>query len=159
MSVAAPCRKDNVSSKAIRPTWLPFSSTISAEQRLAFSLHLMNGDWSVERTSNRYQLGETMHIQADVNTDNHVALRLFVDHCVATLSPDTASSPRYAVVDYHGKTLLQDPDLPPLSRGASLSPSVVSFQIYITCHLKVAAADQPLDPLNKACSFNKASNR
>ncbi|XP_039348474.1 zona pellucida sperm-binding protein 3-like [Mauremys reevesii] len=35
-------RKDNVSSKAIKPTWVPFSSTLSAEERLSFSLHLMN---------------------------------------------------------------------------------------------------------------------
>ncbi|XP_042332613.1 zona pellucida sperm-binding protein 3-like [Sceloporus undulatus] len=165
-------RKDNVSSKAIRPTWVPFTSTISSEQRLAFSLRLMNGDWSVERTSNRYQLGETMHIQADVNTDNHVALRLFVDHCVATLSPDTASSPRYAVVDYHGCLVDGQSDdsssafVSPRPKQDSLQFKIDAFRfagdirdvIYITCHLKVTAADQPLDPLNKACSFNKASN-
>ncbi|XP_050824661.1 zona pellucida sperm-binding protein 3-like [Gopherus flavomarginatus] len=38
-------KKDNVSSKAIKPTWIPFSSTLSAEERLGFSLRLMNGDW------------------------------------------------------------------------------------------------------------------
>ncbi|KAH0619872.1 hypothetical protein JD844_014244 [Phrynosoma platyrhinos] len=36
-------RKDNVSSKVIKPTWVPFSSSISAEQKLTFSLRLMNG--------------------------------------------------------------------------------------------------------------------
>ncbi|XP_039346200.1 zona pellucida sperm-binding protein 3-like [Mauremys reevesii] len=30
--------------------------------------------------------------------------------------------------------------------------------IYITCHLNVTSADQAPDPLNKACSFNKAGN-
>ncbi|XP_039346201.1 zona pellucida sperm-binding protein 3-like [Mauremys reevesii] len=35
-------RKDNVSSRAIKLTWVPFSSTLSVE-RLDFSLHLMNG--------------------------------------------------------------------------------------------------------------------
>ncbi|CAM4622205.1 unnamed protein product [Lepidochelys olivacea] len=45
---------DNVSSKAIKPTWVPFSSTLSAEERLDFSLHLMNDDWSAERPSNRF---------------------------------------------------------------------------------------------------------
>ncbi|XP_044836281.1 zona pellucida sperm-binding protein 3-like [Mauremys mutica] len=34
-------RKDNVSSRAIKLTWVPFSSTLSVE-RLDFSLHLMN---------------------------------------------------------------------------------------------------------------------
>ncbi|XP_032655734.1 zona pellucida sperm-binding protein 3-like [Chelonoidis abingdonii] len=38
-------RKDNESSKAIKPTWVPFSTTLSAEERLGFSLRLMNGDW------------------------------------------------------------------------------------------------------------------
>lgn len=40
-------RKENVSSKAIKPTWAPFVSTVSAEERLAFSLRLMNGRWEV----------------------------------------------------------------------------------------------------------------
>ncbi|XP_043379223.1 zona pellucida sperm-binding protein 3-like [Chelonia mydas] len=52
--------------------------------------------------SNGFQLGEVMHIQADVSTGNHVALRLFVDSCVATLSPDRDSSPQYAVIDFNG---------------------------------------------------------
>ncbi|CAM4634029.1 unnamed protein product, partial [Caretta caretta] len=95
-------RKDNVSSRAIKLTWVPFSSTLSAEERLDFSLHLMNDDWSTERPSNGFQLGEVMHIQADVSTGNHVALRLFVESCVATLSPDRDSSPSYAVIDFNG---------------------------------------------------------
>nr|XP_060611854.1 zona pellucida sperm-binding protein 3-like [Anolis sagrei ordinatus] len=166
-------RKDNVSSKAIRPTWIPFSSTISSEQKLAFSLQLMNGDWSAERTSNRYQLGEAMHIQANVKTDNHVALRLFVDHCVATLSPDITSAPRYTIVDYNGCLVDGRSDasssafVSPRPRADSLQFTMDAFMfagdardaIYITCHLKVTAADQAPDALNKACSFNRASNR
>ncbi|CAM5144488.1 unnamed protein product [Eretmochelys imbricata] len=95
-------RKDNVSSKAIKLMWVPFSSTLSAEERLDFSLYLMNDDWSAERPSNGFQLGEVMHIQADVSTGNHVTLWLFVDSCVATLTPDRDSSPRYAVIDFSG---------------------------------------------------------
>ncbi|KAG6923891.1 zona pellucida sperm-binding protein 3, partial [Chelydra serpentina] len=93
-------RKDNVSSKAIKLTWVPLSSTLSLEERLSFSL--MNDDWSTERPFNGFQLGEVMHIQADVSTGNHVDLRLFVDSYVATLSPDRDSSPRYAVLDFNG---------------------------------------------------------
>uniref|UniRef100_A0ACB8E5X4 Uncharacterized protein n=1 Tax=Sphaerodactylus townsendi TaxID=933632 RepID=A0ACB8E5X4_9SAUR len=95
-------RKSNVSSKAIQPTWIPFSSTLSAEQKLSFTLRLMNDDWSSERTSNAYQLGDVMNIQANVNGENHVALRLFVDSCVATLTPQRDSSPQYAIIDYNG---------------------------------------------------------
>uniref|UniRef100_A0A8C0TXH6 Zona pellucida sperm-binding protein 3 n=1 Tax=Cyanistes caeruleus TaxID=156563 RepID=A0A8C0TXH6_CYACU len=36
-------RRDNVSSGSIRPTWAPFNSALAAEERLQFSLRLMNG--------------------------------------------------------------------------------------------------------------------
>ncbi|TFK03132.1 PEX5-related protein [Platysternon megacephalum] len=123
-------RKDNVSSKAIKPTWVPFSSTLSAEERLGFSLRLMNDDWSAERPSNGFQLWEVMHIQADVSTGNHVALRLFVDSCVATLTPDRDSSPRYAVIDFNGTSLNYNPT--PASNPVILrtSPAVIPIE----CH-------------------------
>ncbi|XP_048339101.1 zona pellucida sperm-binding protein 3-like [Sphaerodactylus townsendi] len=163
-------RKDNVSSKAIKPTWVPFSSTLSAEERLVFSLRIMNDDWSAERTSKRYQLGEAINIQADVNTVNHVALRLFVDNCVATLSPDRDSAPRYSIIDFHGCLVdgrsegASSTFLSPRTRPDSLQFTVDAFRfaqdqkdlVYITCHLKVIAGDQIPDALNKACSFNKA---
>ncbi|XP_054858283.1 zona pellucida sperm-binding protein 3-like [Eublepharis macularius] len=164
-------RKNNVSSKAIKPTWIPFSSTFSAEQKLSFSLHLMNDDWSAERASNGYQLGDVMNIQATVNGENHVALRLFVDTCVATLSPERDSSPRYAIIDYNGCLVdgRSDSSSTFLSRRVtedSLRFTVDVFRfmgdprdlIYITCHLKVTALDHVPDPVTKACSFSKANN-
>ena len=42
-----------MSSNAIRPTWAPFSSTLSAEERLVFSLRLMNGRWEAIPTCGR----------------------------------------------------------------------------------------------------------
>lgn len=59
-------------------------------------------DWRTERLSNGVQLGESLHLQADVMAGGHVPLRLFVDDCVATLSPDRSSSPRYALIDLSG---------------------------------------------------------
>ncbi|KAM6426302.1 zona pellucida sperm-binding protein 3-like [Liasis olivaceus] len=164
-------RRNNVSSDPIKPTWIPFTSTISAEEKLRFSLRLMNDDWSAERASSGYQLGEVMYIQAEVNTENHTPLRLFVDSCVATRSPGPDSTPRYPIIDYKG--CLVDGRLD--SNSAFLSPrlrddllqfTVDVFRfiedpqdlIYITCHLKVAAATQAPDPENKACSFHQASN-
>ncbi|XP_062998227.1 zona pellucida sperm-binding protein 3-like [Elgaria multicarinata webbii] len=164
-------RRNNVSSKAIKPTWVPFSSTLSAEEKLSFSVRLMSDDWSAERTSNGYQLGDVMYIQAAVNTENHVPLRLFVDHCVATLSPGRDSTPQYPIIDYKGclvdgKSDSSSAFISPRFRDDLLHFTVDVFRftedprdlIYITCHLKVAAADQAPDPENKACSFNKASN-
>lgn len=155
-----------MSSNAIRPTWAPFSATLSAEERLVFSLRLMNGrweaiptcktgfffppfpqrggaraagtplgkpthplgpgpmgawgqpeprptassslrhclaeDWSAERPFTGFQLGDVLNIQAEVGTESHVPLRLFVDSCVAALSPGTDSSPHYAIIDFNG---------------------------------------------------------
>lgn len=41
-----PFRKSNVSSGAVRPTWAPFRSTVAAQERLQFSLRLMDGGYS-----------------------------------------------------------------------------------------------------------------
>ncbi|XP_078387189.1 zona pellucida sperm-binding protein 3-like [Cetorhinus maximus] len=95
-------RKGNVSSDPIKPTWIPFSSTKSGEGHLSFSLRLMNGDWLTERTSTVYYLGELIHIEASVSMTNHMPLKLYIDRCVATLSPDKDSTPRYSFIDHNG---------------------------------------------------------
>uniref|UniRef100_A0A670YJ56 Zona pellucida sperm-binding protein 3 n=1 Tax=Pseudonaja textilis TaxID=8673 RepID=A0A670YJ56_PSETE len=164
-------RRNNVSSNAIKPTWIPFASTISAEEKLRFSLHLMNEGWSSERASNGYQLGEVMYIQAQVIAENHTPLRLFVDSCIATLSPEADSSPRYPIIDYKGCLVDGRFDSNstfsmPRFRDDVLQFTVDVFRfskdprdlIYITCHLKVAAATQAPDAENKACSFHPATN-
>ncbi|XP_056202738.1 zona pellucida sperm-binding protein 3-like [Falco biarmicus] len=165
-------RKSNVSSNAVQPTWAPLQSTLSAEEKLMFSLRLMNDDWSAERLSNGFQLGESLHLQADVASGNHVPLRLFVDECVATLSPGRRSSPQYALIDLSGCLVDGRSDdttsafISPRPRQETLQFMVDAFKfagddrnlIYITCHLKVSPADQAPNPLNKACSFNKASS-
>nr|XP_005513093.2 zona pellucida sperm-binding protein 3 [Columba livia] len=165
-------RRENVSSNAIRPTWAPFSSTLSAEERLMFSLRLMNEDWSAERPFTGFQLGDVLNIQAEVGTESHVPLRLFVDSCVAALSPGTESSPHYAIIDFNGCLVDGRSDdtssafVTPRPREDVLRFKIDVFRftgdarnlIYITCHLKVTPADQAPDPQNKACSFNKARN-
>ncbi|NWX87392.1 ZP3 protein, partial [Nothoprocta pentlandii] len=163
-------RRENVSSNAIKPTWVPFHSTLSSEETLAFSLRLMDDDWSVERPSNVFQLGEVLHFQAGVDAENHAPLRLFVDSCVATPSPDRNSFPQYSFIDFSGCLVdgqLDDATstfISPRPRQDILQFVVDAFKftgnssnlIYIACHLKVTLADQAPDPLNKACSFDKA---
>ncbi|KAI6077968.1 Zona pellucida sperm-binding protein 3-like protein [Aix galericulata] len=165
-------RRSNVSSNAVRPTWAPFHSTLSAEEKLVFSLRLMSDDWSSERLSNGFQLGESLHLQADVVPGGHVPLRLFVEDCVATPSADRSSLPRYALIDLSGCLVDGRADdstsafVSPRPRQETLQFVVDAFKfagddrnlIYITCHLKVSPADQAPTPLNKACSFNKASS-
>ncbi|XP_053319890.1 zona pellucida sperm-binding protein 3-like [Spea bombifrons] len=165
-------RHGNVSSNAIKPTWKPFSATISAEERLSFSLQLMNDIWSAPRTSTVFKLGEVFHIQASVAVGNHVPMRIFVDSCVATLSPDGSSGPRYDIIGYYGCLLdgrAEDSSSAfrsPRPRPDTLQFMVDAFRftgtdasvIYITCNLRAAAVNQAPDPLNKACSYSKSTN-
>ncbi|XP_029435285.1 zona pellucida sperm-binding protein 3-like [Rhinatrema bivittatum] len=165
-------RTGNVSSKAIKPTWAPFSSTIFAEERLAFSLRLMNDDWSAERTSTVFHLGDEIHIEASVKPGDHAPLTVFIDSCVATVSPDRDSSPRYSIIDSYG-CLVDGKQEDSLSsfRSPRIQPEKLQFSvdafrfagdtkslIYITCSLRAAAAGQTPDPVHKACSFSKTSH-
>ncbi|XP_066485267.1 zona pellucida sperm-binding protein 3-like [Tiliqua scincoides] len=164
-------RKDNVSSHAIEPTWMPFSLTMSAEGKLQFSLRLMTDDWSAERTSRGYQLGDELHVQADIYSDNHIPLRLYVDSCMATQTPDSDSTPRYTILDYHGCLVDgREHDVAsafriPRPRPETLQFSVDAFRftgdsslIYIVCSLKVAGVDKEPDRLSKACSYSTPRN-
>uniref|UniRef100_A0A8C5PB90 Zona pellucida sperm-binding protein 3 n=1 Tax=Leptobrachium leishanense TaxID=445787 RepID=A0A8C5PB90_9ANUR len=165
-------RHGNVSSNAIKPTWLPFSSTISAEERLSFSLKLMTDDWSGPRTSTVFQLGDLFHIEASVDTRNHVPMKVFIDRCVATLSPDVTSSPSYDIIAQNGCLMdgKQD-DASSAFRSPRPTPDRLQFtvdafrfigsdnsMIYITCNLRAAAQNQVPNPRNKACSFSKPRN-
>ncbi|XP_072420371.1 zona pellucida sperm-binding protein 3-like [Chiloscyllium punctatum] len=166
-------RKGNVSSNPINPTWIPFSSTRSGEGHLSFSLRLMNGDWLTERPSTVYSLGDLIHIEASVSMANHMPLKLYIDRCVATLSPDKDSTPRYRIIDYNGCLLdskAEDSFSTFVLPGDGQEPDKLRFDldafrfygdenslIFITCHLKVAAVDQG-DSRNKACTFQKLQN-
>ncbi|XP_016380316.1 zona pellucida sperm-binding protein 3-like [Sinocyclocheilus rhinocerous] len=92
----------NVSSSALRPTWVPYASTAVGEEVLLFSLKLMMDDWSYQRPSNLYFLGDVINIEASVKVYNHVPLRVFVDSCVATQVPDVNALLRYSFIENHG---------------------------------------------------------
>ncbi|XP_046890262.1 zona pellucida sperm-binding protein 3-like isoform X2 [Hypomesus transpacificus] len=95
-------RRHNVSSSAINPQWIPFSTTRVAEELLQFGLKLMTDDGSLERINNNYIQSDMIRIEASVKRYMHVPLRVFVDRCVATLQPEVTSSPSYAFIDNHG---------------------------------------------------------
>ena len=59
-------------------------------------------DWSSQRPSNVYYLGDIINIEASVKVYNHVPLRVFVDSCVATRVADVNSVPRYSFIENHG---------------------------------------------------------
>ncbi|KAK6311065.1 hypothetical protein J4Q44_G00191200 [Coregonus suidteri] len=160
-------RNHDVSSNALKPTWIPYTSNMVAEELLYFSLRLMTADWQFERPSNHYYLGDVINMEASVMPYHHVPLRVFVDCCVATLAPDVNTVPRYSFIENHG--CLVDAKLTGsssqfLSRSKDdkiqfqlesfrFQPRNDSQQLYITCHLKATAASSPIDAENKACSF------
>ncbi|XP_066577029.1 zona pellucida sperm-binding protein 3 [Amia ocellicauda] len=158
-------RLHNVSSDALQPTWVPYTSTKSAEDLLDFSLQLMTDDWSTPRPSNVYFLGDILNIQASVNQASHVPLRLFVDSCVATLTSDPTSSPSYTFIGNYGCLIdakvtgssshfmprPQDVTKLQLVLDAFRFHNEANSSIYLTCHLKVTAASQAVDNLDKAC--------
>ncbi|MBN3310680.1 ZP1 protein, partial [Amia calva] len=157
----------NVSSDGLKPTWVPFTETQSAEDFLDFSLQLMTDDWSSQRPSNVFYLGDVLNLQAEVRVAGHVPLRLFADGCVATLASDPTSEPRYSFVENYG--CLTDAKVTGSSswfRPRPLDFTKLQMQldafrfhqdsrslIYITCHLKVILASQNVDSVNKACYF------
>ncbi|MGH0169649.1 UNVERIFIED_CONTAM: hypothetical protein FKN15_057303 [Acipenser sinensis] len=175
-------RRWNVDSSPIKPTWVPFTSTASTEQILDFSLLLMSAmkewaglrewdNWSGPRVSSVIYLGDVLHIEASVAVYNHVPLRLYVDSCITTLSGNKDSEHRYAVVDKLG--CLMDSKAPD-SSSSFTSPAlnklcfdITSFKfqgdsrslINMTCKLRAVNADKPADASNKACSYQKQTNR
>ncbi|KAG2459863.1 ZP3 protein, partial [Polypterus senegalus] len=94
-------RLHNVSSNALNPTWVPYTSTISAEDILGFSLVIMSSDWSGPSPSNTFFLGDLVNLQASVDNSNHEPLRVFVDSCVATPGSN-ASAPAYTFIGNNG---------------------------------------------------------
>ncbi|XP_074483443.1 zona pellucida sperm-binding protein 3-like [Sebastes fasciatus] len=165
-------RHDVSSGGAVRPTWKPFASNTLAEQQLHFSLRLVTEDWQSPRPSSVYFLSDVMHIEAAVLRGHHVPLRVYVDSCVATASPDPNSQPNYPFVSNHG--CLSDGKLTGAksyfmqrSQEDKLHFQLKAFRfhrdhrnsLYITCRLRATKVSVPIDSQHKACSFLTEANR
>ncbi|XP_066500288.1 uncharacterized protein [Hoplias malabaricus] len=159
-------RQHNVSSHALVPSWVPYSSTEFGEEHMDFALKLMTDDWAFERPSNQYMLGDIMHIEASILQFNHAPLRVFVDSCVATAVPDANAVPRYSFIENHGcltdaKITGSNSHFMHRVEGDKLQFQLEVFMfeqdnsssIYITCYLKASMASYPTDAEHKACSF------
>ncbi|KAM6913368.1 zona pellucida sperm-binding protein 3-like [Lycodopsis pacificus] len=157
-------RKYSLSSISLMPTWIPFMSNQAVEATLAFDLRIMTNDWRYRRSSNVFYIGEPINIEASVRVGHHMGLRVFVSSCVATLTPDIHSVPRYVFVE---NGCLVDSELPGsrshfLSRTQDdkLQLNIDAFrfhnedqgQLYITCHLNAVPANDA-DAPNKACTL------
>ncbi|KAM7366306.1 hypothetical protein PAMP_015756 [Pampus punctatissimus] len=157
-------RRYTVSSRALKPTWSPLISIHTTHLKLDFHLRLMTNDWSSERKSLVYFLGEMVNIEASVD-HHHLPLRLYVDSCVATLTSDVNSYPRYPFIDHQGcftDSQLNDSGSRFLPRvqdkllQIQLEPFLFHqdhrHTIYITCHLEAEPTSNK-DLGKKACSF------
>uniref|UniRef100_A0A8C6U669 Zona pellucida sperm-binding protein 3 n=1 Tax=Neogobius melanostomus TaxID=47308 RepID=A0A8C6U669_9GOBI len=157
-------RKYSLSSPALSPTWVPFVSTVAAVEKLYFDLRIMTPDWVYKRGSNVFFLGEDINIEASVRRGHHTGLRVFLSTCVATLTPDEHSLPRFVFIE---DGCLLDSQLPH-SRSQFLSRvqddklhlvldafrfhNADRAELYITCHV-TAVPVHDADAPNKACTF------
>ncbi|KAM9843973.1 zona pellucida sperm-binding protein 3-like [Aulostomus maculatus] len=156
-------RRYSLSSSSLTPTWVPFMSTQAAVETLDLNLRLMTSDWVYERSSNVFHIGEPISLEASVRVGHHMALRVFISSCVATLNPDVYTEPRYAFIE-HG--CLVDSQLPgssshflPRTQDDKLYLLIDAFrfhnkdkgELYITCHLNAVPVDDTEAP-NKACT-------
>ncbi|XP_014006850.2 zona pellucida sperm-binding protein 3-like [Salmo salar] len=170
-------RKHNVTSNALKPTWVPFASTKVAEQQLVFSLMLMtfsslSDDWQFERPSSIYFLGHVMSIEASIIQAHHTTLHVYVDSCVATLAPEMASKPRYSFIENHGCLTDARQTGSKSHFLQQIQDDKLQFQLeafrfhqderssmYITCHLRARSASASIDSEHEACSFTTEANR
>ncbi|XP_055067904.2 uncharacterized protein [Misgurnus anguillicaudatus] len=165
-------RKFDVISNPIRPTWIPYSSTQSAVEDLQFSLKLMTSDWSSERASAVYFLGDVINMEASVLQKHHTNLHVYFESCVATVTSDINSVPRYTFIENHG--CFMDGQLTgsksrflPRIQNNKLQLQLDAFkfykeerpEIYITCTLQAYPVMDVVNLIHKACSFIDGSWR
>lgn len=62
----------------------------------------ISDDWQLERDPLTYFLGDPIHVEASVVVSDHAPLRIYVDHCIATVTPDADATLRYDFVERHG---------------------------------------------------------
>ncbi|XP_026541168.1 zona pellucida sperm-binding protein 3-like [Notechis scutatus] len=155
-------RSWNVSSLGLRPTWIPFTSTVMDHQSLVFALEVYDSSWSQLMPDPTYYLGDFINIQASVRKDNHLPLRIYVDECVAR--PSAESSVKYEVITNHGCFVdgqhggshflaTREDGFLRFQLDTFTFTGASNNQIYLICHLKAVPVGSA-NHLNKACSYD-----
>ncbi|XP_040919059.1 zona pellucida sperm-binding protein 3-like [Toxotes jaculatrix] len=132
----------------------------------AFSLKLMTDDWKSEMFSSVFYLGDLLHLEASYTGPDAGQRRLFIDSCVATLTPDATSVPRYYFIENHGcvsdaKVGGSNTLFKPRTRADSLQLQLDAFlfhrdprnSIYITCQMKATSEMWKSSTVNKVCNY------
>ncbi|CAJ1076592.1 zona pellucida sperm-binding protein 3-like [Xyrichtys novacula] len=138
----------------------------SPTQDSAFSLTLMNDDWTQSTSSRSFYLGDLLHLQASYSAPDSAHRQLFIDGCVATLSPDVTSVPRYYFIENNGCLATArdggtNSAFLPRTRADSLQlqMDVFLFQqdsrnsVFITCWLKASTDMWRSSPVSKSCNY------
>ncbi|XP_056149893.1 uncharacterized protein LOC130124464 [Lampris incognitus] len=151
---------------AVHPTWLPFSSIAQAKDQIDFNLQLMTDDWHFERGSPVYFLGDPIHLEVSLVMGHHMPLRVYVDHCVATATPNPDAALKYEFIKDNG--CLVDAYLTrsrsrflPRVHEHTLQFQLDAFRfyqepsnvIYVACTVKAVSLMQAVDSPSRACSF------
>ncbi|XP_034566577.1 zona pellucida sperm-binding protein 3-like [Notolabrus celidotus] len=163
IAVSCHYKRTHVVSSNTQPSPLTPSSPT---QDSAFSLTLMNNDWTHEKYSTAFYLGDLLHLQASYTGPDSAHKQLFVDSCVATLSPDVASVPRYYFIENHGcLTEAKDGgsntrfrprtrvDVVQLQMDAFLFQQESRNSMFLTCQLRASTDMWRRSPVNKACNY------
>lgn len=122
-------RKYALGGVSLHPNWIPSVSIASAENQIHFHLHLMTGmitltffffnhsikncnifnclpvftdNWDFRKGSYSYYLGDPLYFEVSAIILHHFPLRVYVDHCVATPTPDVDAPVRYDFIDHSG---------------------------------------------------------
>ncbi|XP_015238923.1 PREDICTED: zona pellucida sperm-binding protein 3-like [Cyprinodon variegatus] len=132
------------------------------------SLKLKTDDWLGEKHTNAFYLGDPVHLEASYSGPDQ--RKLFIDFCVATLTPDYTSAPRYYFIDNHGCFVdAKDGGLNSVFQARS-KPSLLRLQfdaflfrndprntIFITCEVKATGQLWKSSPTNKVCNYRHSS--
>nr|XP_046263324.1 zona pellucida sperm-binding protein 3-like [Scatophagus argus] len=155
-----------VSGISLQPTWVPLVSVASAENQIDFNLLLKTDDWRFERGSYSYFLGDPVHFEVSAVVGNHMPLRVYVDRCVATATPDADAALRYDFIEQHGclvDAYMTNSSSRFLSRvvehklrfqlDAFRFYQEPSNEVYVTCYVKALPVMSTMGSHNRACSL------
>ncbi|KAK2822377.1 hypothetical protein Q5P01_022442 [Channa striata] len=161
-------KKCAVTGLSLQPALVPLVSRVAVEDQIDFNLRLINDHWHFERGSYTYFLGDPIYFEASAILANHMPLRLYVDQCVATATPDAEAALRYDFIENYG--CLADAYLTnssshfiPRAEEHKLKFKLDAFrfyqetsnQIYITCYMKVVPVTLTVSSQNRACSLTE----
>ncbi|XP_077475381.1 zona pellucida sperm-binding protein 3-like [Stigmatopora argus] len=153
------------SSEPQAPPQISNPSTNNQPKASPFALRLMSDDWARSRVSNVFYLGDVVNVEVSYNNPKEKR-QLFIDGCVATLSPDATSVPRYFLIENNGcftdsrqrgsnARFLSRPraDVLQLQFDAFLFRHDERNTLFLTCQLKATSEMWTSTPVDKACTY------